>query len=179
MAVESPGYKRALLNQFINFFWTILCFAPVLMFWINDGINLYFYSSIVIALIFGILPEKILNRLMLSSGRKFYERFGVKFIRKFVQNGDAVKSMTNNRNRFIINGVFQAQQYLKTIAMYERFHWVCFTFFLLTVIRCFFTGNFKLGLAISAANVVYNLCTILLQQYNKIRIKKMGIRSNY
>lgn len=166
--------KREILNQLINFFWTILCFAPVLSFWINDGINLYFYLSIVIALIFGILPVKILNRLMLSSNRKFYERVGVKFIRKFVQNGDVVKSMVNNRNRFIINGVFQAQQYLKTIAMYERFHWVCFTFFLLTAIRCFFNGYFKLGLAISATNVLYNLSTILLQQYNKIRIKKMS-----
>jgi hypothetical protein len=118
-----------------------------------------------------------LNRLMLSSSRKFYERVGVKFIRKFVQNGDAVKSMVNNRNRFIINGVFQAQQYLKTIAMYERFHWVCFTFFLLTAIRCFFNGYFKLGLAISATNVLYNLSTILLQQYNKIRIKKITVQS--
>ena len=171
MAVKSPGYKRELLNQLINFFWTILFFAPVLLFWINEGINLYFYLSIAFALILGILPEKILNRLMLSSNRKFYERLGVRFIRNFVQNGDAVKAMTNTRNRFIIHGVFQAQQYLKTIAMYERFHWICFTFFLFTAIRCFFTGNFKLGLAISAANVLYNLSTILLQQYNKIRIK--------
>lgn len=164
-------YKQEILNQFINFFWTILSFTPVLWFWIQDGINPYFYLFIVIALVVGILPEKLLNRLMLSSNRKFYEGLGVKFIRKFVQNGDAVKSMLNNRNRFIINGVFQARQYLKTIAMYERFHWVCFTFFLLTAIRCFFNGRFNPGVAILATNILYNVSTILLQQYNKIRIK--------
>lgn len=173
MAVKSLKYKQELFNQLINFFWTILGFTPVLWFWIKEGINLYFYLFAVAALITGILPEKLLNLLMLSSRRNFYERLGVKHIRKFVQNGDAVQAVTNKQGRLIINGVTQAKKYLKTIAMYERFHWACFTFFLLTAILCFFYGYLILGLAITAANVLYNLCSILLQQYNKARIKKI------
>jgi hypothetical protein len=173
MAVKSLKYKREVLNQLINFFWTILCFAPVLWFWIKEDINLCFYLFIAAALITGILPEKTLNLFMLSSSRKFYERLGVKQIRKFVQNGDAVNIIVNKQKHFVIQGVSQAEQYLKTIAMYERYHWVCFIFFLLTAIRCFFYGYLILGLAITVANVLYNLCSILLQQYNKIRIKKI------
>lgn len=173
MAVKSFKYKQELFNQLINFFWTILGFTPALWFWINEGINLYFYLFAVAALITGILPEKILNLLMLSSRRNFYERLGVKHIRKFVQNGDAVQAVTNKQGRLIIKGVRQAKQYLKTIAMYERFHWACFTFFLLTAILSFSYGYWILGLAITTANVFYNLCSILLQQYNKARIKKI------
>lgn len=173
MAVKALQYKQEIFNQLINLFWTILGFTPILWFWIKEGINVYFYLFLIAALITGILPEKILNLFMLSSRRSFYERLGVKHIRKFVQNGDAVRAVTNKQGRLMIRGVTQAKKYLKTIAMYERFHWACFTFFLLTAVLCFFYGYWILGLAITATNILYNLCSILLQQYNKARVKKI------
>jgi hypothetical protein len=172
------NYKREILNQSINFFWTILCFAPVIWFWIKEGMDFYFFLFLATSLIVGTLPPKIFNRFTLSSSSNFYESLGVKHIRKFVQNGDFVKTMTKTQQHLVINGVSKARQYLKTIAMYERFHWVCFTFFFFTAIRCFFAGHLKLGLAITTANIVYNLGSILLQQYNKLRIKKITGRSN-
>jgi len=171
MARRSP--RREILNQLINSFWTVLSFTPVVWFWIKDGINLYFYLSLEISVIIGVLPEKIYKLLTLSSRRNVYEKLGVKQIRKLVQNGTVVNAVTNNQKRFVVTGVSQAKQYLTTIAMYERFHWVCFTFFLLTGIRCFWVGDFKLGLLITATNILYNVCSILLQQYNKLRIHKM------
>ena len=173
MPVKASTSKREILNQLINLFWTALFFSPVLWFWIKEGINLYFGFSLAISLLIGILPEKILNLFVLSSGRKFYERLGVKRIRKFVQNGDMVNAMTDKQKHSSIKGKVQAQQYLKTIAMYERFHWICFTFFLLTAISCFLKGYVNLGIAITAANLLYNLGSILLQQYNRIRIKRI------
>ena len=98
---------------------------------------------------------------------------GVKSIRKFVQNGDIVNAMTDKQKHASIKGRSQAKQYLKTIAMYERFHWICFTFFLLTAISCFLKGYVKLGVAVTAANLLYNLGSILLQQYNGIRIRRI------
>ncbi len=176
MTAKSSIYKREIVNQLISFSWTVLCFTPVLWYWIKEGLNLNFYLSVAAALIVGILPEKILNVLTVSSKRKFYEKLGVKFIRKFVQNGDVARIMSDTRDRFIIRGVSQAQRYLNTIAMYERYHWICFTFFLLTTIYCFYTGDWKPGMLILAANVLYNLTSILLQQYNKTRIRKITRR---
>lgn len=71
MPVKPPQYKREIVNQLINFFWTILCFAPVLAFWINEGINLHFYLSVAAFFTIGMLPERILSLLTLSSSRSF------------------------------------------------------------------------------------------------------------
>lgn len=171
--VKSSRHKKEILNQLINLFWTALCFAPLMWFWMKIGINFYFYSFIGASLIVSLLPAQTFDRLAFSSKRKFYERFGVRTIRKFVQNGDIVKSGIAENRQVIINGLSQARQYLKNIAMYERFHWGCAVFFLLTAIAAFFRGYFMTGMLIIAANLLYNFSSILLQQYNKLRIKKM------
>ena len=173
MAAGSFLFRQGVLNQLLNFFWTTLCFAPVLWFWVEKGIGLYFYLFLGTSFMVGVLPEKILNLFTLSSSSKFYQKLGVKQIRKFVQNGDVVNIVVNKERHSLINGVAQARRYLKTIAMYERFHWVCFTFFLLTTVLCFATRHLKLGFLIIVANLVYNISSILLQQYNKIRIRKI------
>ena len=173
MAVNRTTTKKEIVNQFINLFWTALFFTPVLWFWMKEGINLYFFIYLVMAFLVGILPGKILKLLLLSSNSKFYEKLGVKHIRKFVQNGDMVNAMTDKQKNTSIKGRVQAQQYLKTIAMYERFHWICFTFFLFTAVSCFLKGYLILGIAVTAANLLYNLGSILLQQYNSVRIKRI------
>ena len=165
--------RREVLNQFINFFWTILCFAPVIYFWVLSGLHLPFYLFLAIAVVIGMMPKKLLNLLSLSANRKFYEKIGVKHIRKFVQNGDFVAAMTGARINQVIKGHSQIKAYLKTIAMYERYHWICFIFFLLTTIYCFFSCYIVLGVLITVANLLYNVSSILLQQYNRVRIMKL------
>ena len=166
------NYKIELLNQLINLFWTIISFTSVLWFWVTTGIDLYFYLILGAAIATGMLPMSIFNLFTLSSNKKTYERLGVRHIRKFVQNGDAVKTYTTRKN-LQISSPLHAQRYLETIAMYERYHWACFVFFILTAILCFCKTQWKIGLAIVIANTFYNLGSICLQQYNKIRIRKM------
>lgn len=166
--------KREIFNQVINFFWSILCIAPIFWFWFDEGINnIYFYLFLGVALLIGALPPKILDALTLSPYKNFYERLGVKFIRKFVQNGDVINSIDNAGGNVFTKRKGQLKTYLKTIAMYERYHWICFTFFLLTTLYCFVHNHIKFGILISIANALYNFCPILLQQYNKIRLKKL------
>ncbi len=164
--------KREILNQIINFFWSILCIAPVFWFWFQMGINnLYFYLFMTISLIIGVLPQRILNSLAFSSKIKFYERFGVKYIKKFVQNGDIVNSLNSPND--IIKGKKYFMSYAKTIEMYERYHLICLIFFLLTTLHCIVSEQIKLSLIIIITNIFYNICPILLQQYNKLRLKKL------
>jgi len=171
--MEPRPPNREILNQLINFFWTAVGFTPVVWFWIKDGLNLYFYLFVALSLIVSILPEKIFRLFTRSSRRSLYEKLGVKQIRRFVQNGTLINAVTNKEKRSVVTGVSQARRYIKTIAMYERFHWACFTFFLLTTIRCLMVADYKLALAITAANALYNVCSILLHQYNKVRIHKL------
>jgi glycosyl-4,4'-diaponeurosporenoate acyltransferase len=119
------------------------------------------------------MPEKILNLFTLSSNRRFYERIGVRQVRRFVQNGDVAKGMAGKEKEKVVNNVSQARYYLKTISMYERFHWICFIFFLFTAILCFYKMRIELGFMIFIANLLFNVSSILLQQYNKIRIRNL------
>lgn len=131
-------YKRDILNQIINFFWTALCFSP----------------------------------LVLVSGRnRQYLLLCISW--RSVQNGDIVNSHSKTLGATAIKDKSQARKYLKTIAMYERYHWICLIFFLVTSIYGFFNGHLLFGFSISIANLLYNLIPIFLQQYNKIRIKKI------
>ena len=174
MALILAGYKREALNLVINVFWTILCFLPILWFWITEGIGTKFYFLLGFSFVPALLPEKILNIFTLSPSRKFYEKIGVKQIRRFVQNGDVVNALTTKEKHAAIDNLSRAKQYLKTISMYERFHWVCFIFFLLTAILCFYNKRLELGFMVTVANLLFNVSSILLQQYNKIRIRNLA-----
>src|SRR5215831_10992252 len=102
MSNRSTKYTKQTLNQFINFFWTILSFAPIVWFWIREGINIYFYFFVAVSLIIAVLP---LGLFTLSSGRRIYERLGVKQIRKFVQNGAIVNAKSNEEKQSVITGI--------------------------------------------------------------------------
>ncbi|HEY0432796.1 MAG TPA: hypothetical protein VGC95_02915 [Chitinophagaceae bacterium] len=171
--------QRELLNQLINFSWTILCFLPVISFWWQLGPNACLWIFIGIAIIFGLLPRKLLHRFQFSHRKQFYEKLGVKLVRRVVQNGDLVNSSPGHRRT--IRSHETARVYLNTIAMYERFHWLCLVFFSLTMIYAICVADVWLALAILVANVVYNFCPLLLQQYNRIRIERvlqLGVSRN-
>ena len=153
--------RRSFYNQCINFFWTILCFAPVLSFWIKNGIDQRLYIFMAISCLAALTPEQVLNRLQISKRQKFYHKIGIKIVQKLVQDGQWSGDL---------------RRYLSTIAMYERFHWCCFLFFTATTIYGYPSSNWAWKLGILIANLLYNVYPILLQQYNKMRIKRILAR---
>ncbi|QEM10757.1 hypothetical protein [Mucilaginibacter rubeus] len=164
------------MNQFINFFWTILGFTAVVSYWVSAGLSTWFYLFLIVSIIPVILPQKVADHLQLSSNTKFYERFGIRFIRKFVQHGDFANQLARTsdpRYRVIRNGAAPAN-YLKTIMMYERYHFMCLIFFLLTSIITLTKGYYLQFLLITISNIFYNFYPILLQQYNRVRILKIN-----
>jgi hypothetical protein len=169
----APNYKRETLNQLVNLFWTMLCFFPVVWLWIRTGIGLWFYLFLLCSLITGMLPGYFYNKLQLSHDRALYEKVGVKQIRKVVQNGDWIKKLGRSNELQIVRNRSQAKQYLRIIAMYERYHWVCFAFFSLSCIYAFYGGYVVEGILVIGANVIYNVATILLQQYNKLKVMEI------
>lgn len=165
-------YKREILNQTINFTWSMLCIAPVFWFWFQMGVNnIFFYCITAISLIIGVLPQHIVNTLKFSSKIIFYKHFGVKYIKKFVQNGDIVTSL--NRTSTIFKGKKYFRTYIKTVEMYERYHLICLIFFFLTMLYCFIYGQIILSGLVLITNMLYNICPILLQQYNKLRLRNL------
>lgn len=156
------------MNQAVNFFWTILCFIPVIGFWLTADMALC-YIFIGVSIVSLLLPAKLLQ---LSNQPKFYEKLGIKLIRKFVQNGDYINAFLKKRHpqHKTIRGKAGATGYMNTVIMYERYHFLCFVFFLLTDFYAVKTAHYNLAFAIFLANIIYNICPILLQQYNRARV---------
>lgn len=160
------------MNQAINFFWTILCFIPVVAFWLGADL-FWLYVFIGVSMISLLLPARVLQ---LSGNPKFYEGLGVKFIRKLVQNGEYANRLIRKANpRYkLIKDKAHAAQYMRTIIMYERYHFMCFIFFLLTAVYAFIDRYYGFFAFIIMADLVYNVSPILLQQYNRARVLKLN-----
>ncbi|MEO3403603.1 hypothetical protein AAFN85_06850 [Mucilaginibacter sp. CAU 1740] len=114
-------------------------------------------------------------KFQLSRSTAFYERLGVRFIRKFVQHGDIANSISrkNKPGYQVIAQKNDPAAYLKTTNMYERFHMMCLLFFLFTTAAAFVDRKFIMAAAITISNVIYNFYPVLLQQYNRIRIMRL------
>lgn len=166
--------KKQFLNQCINFIWTFLCFTPIVFFWIFAGPGIWFYIFLIISFAAGFLPS---NFFGLSSSPEYYEKLGVRWIRKFVQNGDFVNRLLKNEKKIgkTIKNKSHAKKYLKTVSMYEKYHIICFIFFCLSGSFAIVKQEFMYFILIMASNILYNICPIILQQYNRTRI--LGLRN--
>ena len=163
------------MNQAINFFWTILCFIPVIAVWVRSYSGFYLWIVIGISAISLLIPTKWLQ---LSADPHFYQSLGVRFIRRFVQNGDYAKRHLRSQQRQYkaITTKTRATAYLGTVKMYERYHLYCFTFFLITTFYAVETYQHTLAVVVVISNIIYNILTILLQQYNRARITQLNKR---
>lgn len=162
-----------LMNQFINFFWTIICFAPVLTYWFKAFDAMWLIVAFAISVASLLIPGRVLQ---LSYNPKFYEALGIRLVRKLVQNGDWANRVSRRKNpqhKHIYNRS-QATKYSSTVTMYERFHFMCLMLFFMTIILALSDGFYVLAIIIFSANIMYNICPILLQQYNKARLLKIS-----
>lgn len=164
--------KTRALDQFINFFWTIVCFAPVCWYWYAVGWGAWSWIILGISFLPSFFPDPLLRRMQLAKTRRGFERLGVKAFRKLTQDGDWAKAATHSAGSTIGN-LEAAEKYLSTIRMYEKFHWICGVFFLLTALHAFANGYWMAGLLVTLSNGIFNFAAIVLQQYNRLRIEKV------
>ncbi|HYG38399.1 MAG TPA: hypothetical protein VD908_07275 [Cytophagales bacterium] len=157
------------LNLLINFFWTVLGFTAIFWYWYIYKTDFWFYIFLVVSILPVMLPESIVGRLQLSNRKTFYEKLGVRLIRKVVQNGDWTRYVSKQVHA-IIKNPSQAKKYKNSILVYERYHILCFSFFFLTSIHCLASENYLFAGLIFISNLFYNVLAILLQQYNRVRI---------
>lgn len=149
-----------MLNQVFNIGWTILGFLPVYYFWFLHGIHWPFFTLALVSLGACLLPETLFRNLEISSDLRVYRRLGVKFVRRFAQDGDFQPG----------TGV---RAYLNKIRMFERYHFCCLIFFQASSVYACYFEQYLLAFLIFFCNILYNVFPILLQQYNRIRITKI------
>lgn len=142
---------------------------PVVVFWAAAGMAPYAYIFMGISVVSLFIPARLLQ---LSARPRFYEGLGVKNIRKLVQNGELANRIVRKRNTGykLVKDRQGAADYMQTIVMYERYHWFCLVFFAFTTAYACLTGYYMLAFLVSLASIIYNVCPILLQQYNRARV---------
>lgn len=158
-------------DQLLNIMWSTICFTPIVMYWTDLVAQKWLYVFVFSGIVTIFMPKGVLYKLRFSGRRNFYENRGVKTFRKLVQEGNhrwATKTKIKN-----VTNKMEAIRFLGKTDMYERFHWGCLIFFLFSSLHCFVHGKLIYGILITAANAVYNIPTILLQQYNRLRIEAM------
>ncbi|RYU96325.1 glycosyl-4,4'-diaponeurosporenoate acyltransferase CrtO family protein [Emticicia agri] len=161
-----------LYNQLINFFWTILAFVPVVYFCYQylPLRLLYVFGGISCIVIF--IPVSWLNQIQLSQSSKVYARIGIRFIKKYTQDGDRVNQFIKKQHpqyKYIANK-HDIKKLIGKSYMQEKFHYLIFIFFLCLTIYALMLGLIGWAVFIAIANIIYNLYPIFLQQYNRIRI---------
>lgn len=164
-----------LYNQLINFFWSILAFVPVVYFCYQylPLKLLYIFSGISCIVIF--LPNSLLNKIQLSQSTKAYTKIGIRFIKKYTQDGDRVNQLIKNQHpqyKYVENKR-AIQKLIGKSYMQEKFHYIVFVFFICLMIYAIAEKLIGWAIFISIANIIYNLYPIILQQYNRIRINSI------
>lgn len=175
-SVDRRIQQRAIFyNQLINFFWTILAFAPVVYFcYLYLPLRqLYLFTGISCLVLF--VPVSFLNKLQLSQSTRVYKKIGIRFIKKYTQDGDLVNRYIKAQHpeyKYLEN----RQAVKKLIGksyMHEKFHYLVFVLFICIMIYAFKLGLIAWGIFICIDNIVYNIYPVFLQQYNRIRINTL------
>jgi hypothetical protein len=161
---------KIVLNQLLNAIWTILGFSCVLLYWIDVPLYPWFYLFMILSVL-GLFVNPAVYKL--SKQLSFYEKIGVKVIKKFVQDGDLVNKVSPAGNFKIVNQRDDLKKYLSSINMYEKYHVLCFVFFSLTTIHSLVNEQMLIALGITASNVFYNFYPVALQQYNRAKIVRI------
>lgn len=164
--------KAEVYNQVINVFWTVLCFIPILQYWIPNYHRTDFFVSLGLSLSTFFIPTHYFKFLHISTNRKVYERLGIKWIQACTQNGLFVGNFIRNRDPGFrhIRNIKDLGRFKSQINIYEKYHLACFIFFLITFCLAMKQNAYASLIYIGLANVIYNVFPLLIQQYNKTRL---------
>jgi len=176
-SVSNP--KRATVyNQTVNVFWSLLCLGPLGYFcYIHLELKwLWIFLSFSLPVI--LLPVSFYDAIQWSRRTGDYERIGIRFLRRFTQDGDLVSKRLRRRDPGYrtFDKPAKLGQLLKQTYVFERVHLAMLLFFLYTAIYALDRGLTAWALGLTAANILFNIYPNLLQQYNRLRLRQIANR---
>lgn len=169
-----------LYNQLINFFWSMLAFIPLVYFCYQYLPLKLLYIFISISCIVILLPTAWLNKIQLSKSPRLYQQIGIRFVKKYTQDGDLVNRIIKKQysQYKYVEGRQSFKKLIGKSYMNERFHYLAFVFFVCIMVYAFILGLIAWSFFLLVANIIYNVYPIFLQQYNRIRINYLMKRQS-
>lgn len=168
--------KKALwYNQTLNVFWSVLNFSPLGYFCFAAMELKWIYILSGLSLAAGFLPRSFFDAMQLGKTTALYEKIGIRVVKKLTQDGDFINRSI--RKKFPQYKKFtdrsSIQQHLNKAYAIEKIHFSMFVFFLLTSMYALVKGYVWWAAIITINNLVFNLYPNLLQQYNRLRLRRM------
>lgn len=173
--------KQQVIDQTINLFYTIVFYTPVVALWYMEYNPGLFWPALILSLLPFFAGDEIFNRLQLSHDKRFYRLLGIPYFQTFTQKGKYAKKLglllENKSASFSRSEPISLK---REIMVFEKYHYACFLFFTITTVSAIHEGRYGLFLALCLSNILYNVVPILIQQYNKLRLKKLeALKVNY
>lgn len=157
-----------IFNMILNLFWTTVCYVPVVILWYQHYHPTILFASLVVSLLPVLVPARYFNLLQISRRRRFYESLSIKSLLSWTQDGRLVSTLAKRKNQ---HTRASHKNYKSKIAMYEKYHMICLVFFLVNFVYAIYQQAFLISLLIFITNIIYNVIPILIQQYNKLRLR--------
>lgn len=156
------------LNHSINLLYTALFFWPVVKLWWQNPDTFLLTVILVLSFIPFLLPTHLFLQLQLSSKRRFYEGWGIRFWQQFTQQGKLINRLAGEQKPMLLRKEFGKIK--AAINRNERYHYAALVCFLGSLGYAISLEQWQLAGFIFVANGLYNIIPLLIQQYNKIRI---------
>jgi hypothetical protein len=150
--------------------------APCVIFYVRgEGQLKWMAVFILISYLVSRIPKTFYDRLQVSEDLKIYKKLGVIKFKKLSTNGDLINRRIRRKYpsyRNVINIETIKEKIIETYTI-EKSHTVLFVFCFLTSIYAFWTYSIGTACVLFIGNIVFNYYPNLLQQYNRIRYKRV------
>lgn len=165
------------INQSINLIYTAIFFLPLILLWFKFYSTYLMIVFISIALCIFFLPVEFYSFFQLSNSRIIYERFYIHKFQRFAQQGKYAKLLIERLTGkdYVIFKRHNISQLRNQFRTFEAYHWACLFLFSASIVYALINHAYLLTVLIFVSNLCYNIIPILIQQYNKVRLKNMGI----
>ena len=166
----------ALYNMVPNLFWSILCLWPIFVFSYNYVPMNCLSFFLVTACASFLVSRRVIDMLQWSASTADYRRIGVGFINHFVQDGTIMKRLVKKKfpgyspDR---KSPASLQKMISRTYLFEKFHWAMFVFFTLTAMYAFLRELVLWGVLLLMLNFLFNVYPNLLQQYVRIKLRRL------
>ena len=137
---DSSKIKKmvAWYNMIPNLFWSLPNLIPISIFCYSLMNSKLFYTFLTASLLTILLPKSFFNSIQLGKTGSVYKKIGVNFVNKFTQNGDIINGLIRKKfpqYKVLSNRNLSINKLLQQTYMFEKFHFMMFSFFILTTIN--------------------------------------------
>jgi hypothetical protein len=166
------------LNAIVNVFWSVLCITPVFLFCYHSMKRSWIYSFALSSMLPYMLPRSILRFIELSSRPVVYRRLHVHLIQNFTQHSPFINRLTRRRaphHPLVMDRGVLARLERATYER-ERFHLAMFLFFAQVALYAVWKREAVWAPLFVLLNLLYNIYPILLQQFIRLRLRRLRDR---